>query len=268
LGNQVSLERLTYKAVGGGRVAMIRKLLPTHLSLPDTDGAIVENFQEHPQGTLLTESLLPVLRSRHPDGQFCIGYDSGIYWRVTDPPLDGCKAPDWFYVPDVPPLLDGEIRRSYVLWEEWMPPLAIMEFVSGDGSEERDTTPWQGKFWVYERVLRPAVYGIFDPFRRTLEVYHLIDNRFQPIPANERGHFFLTSLQVELGIWDGEFQGMNGPWLRVWDAGGQLLLHHEGRIELERQAKEMAERRAEEERKRAERYAEQLRALGVDPDKV
>ncbi|WP_026087708.1 Uma2 family endonuclease, partial [Chlorogloeopsis fritschii] len=77
----------------------------------------------------------------------------GIYWRLTDPPEKGAEAPDWFYVPNVPPLLDGQTRRSYVLWREYIAPLIVLEFVSGDGSEERDKTPWTGKFWIYEQVI-------------------------------------------------------------------------------------------------------------------
>ncbi|MGH7173930.1 MAG: Uma2 family endonuclease, partial [Gemmataceae bacterium] len=113
-----------------------------HKELPETDGSIVENFLEHPQGILLTEAILPLLQQRHPDAAFCVGQDSGIYWRKTDPPLRGCKAPDWFYVPNVAPTPPGDYRRSYVLWEELVPPLIVIEFVSGDGSEERDQTPY------------------------------------------------------------------------------------------------------------------------------
>jgi Uma2 family endonuclease len=124
---------------------------PDHKSLPDTDGAIVENFQEHPQSNLLTECLMPRIAEVQSDGQFCIGCDSGIYWRWTEPVLNGCKAPDWFLVLGVPPMLDGELRRSYVLWKEAVKPLIVIEYVSGDGSEEHDTTPYKGKFWVYEQ---------------------------------------------------------------------------------------------------------------------
>src|SRR5688572_8309295 len=90
--------------------------LPDHTQLPDKDGAIVQNFQEHPQSTMLTGSARPKLDLVYPDGQYAIGCDSGIYWKLTNPVLDGCKAPDWFLVPGVPPKLDGQVRRSYVLW--------------------------------------------------------------------------------------------------------------------------------------------------------
>jgi len=92
--------------------------LPDHTQLPESDGTFVKNFQEHPQSILLTDSIRPVLQQLHPNGRYCIGQDCGIYWRLTDPPEKGAEAPDWFYVPNVPPLLDGEVRRSYVLWKE------------------------------------------------------------------------------------------------------------------------------------------------------
>ena len=107
-------------------------MLVDHRNLPDTDGT-VQNFQQQPQNDLLTSSLLPSLHQLYPDGMFAIGHDSGIYWRQTQPPLDGCKAPDWFLVPGVPPLLNGESRRSYVLWQEGVRPLIVMEF--GHGSK-------------------------------------------------------------------------------------------------------------------------------------
>ncbi|HEX5270227.1 MAG TPA: Uma2 family endonuclease, partial [Gemmataceae bacterium] len=66
--------------------------LPDHKQLPETDGSIVQNFQEHPQSILLTDSISLVLATAYPDGQYAIGQDCGIYWRLTTPPLEGCKA--------------------------------------------------------------------------------------------------------------------------------------------------------------------------------
>src|SRR5688572_33093743 len=79
---------------------------PDHTQLPSEDGTFVKNFLEHPQSILLTESIWPVLQRKHPDSHFAIGQDSGIYWRETEPPARGAISPDWYYVPDVPPLLD------------------------------------------------------------------------------------------------------------------------------------------------------------------
>ena len=92
--------------------------LPTHLDLPDSDGIPVENAYHTSQAMILTGSLTPLLDRLHPKGDYFIGADSGIYWQLTRPREAGCRAPDWFYVPNVPRLLDGRIRRSYVMWQE------------------------------------------------------------------------------------------------------------------------------------------------------
>ncbi|MDB9495242.1 Uma2 family endonuclease [Spirulina major CS-329] len=233
--------------------------LPDHTQLPCEDGTFVKNFQEHPQSILLTESIQLVLEQIHPDSQYCIGQDSGIYWRITDPPQRGAAAPDWFYVPNVPPALEGQLRRSYVLWQEIIPPLIVIEFVSGTGAEERDKTPWTGKFWVYETAIRPAYYAIYEVQKAQVEVYQLVSSRYQIMPANPAGRFPIEELGVELGIWQGRYQNVELPWLRWWDAEGHLLLY--GR----EQAKQ-AKAEAEQERQKNERLRAKLRELGVDPD--
>jgi Uma2 family endonuclease len=223
------------------------KALPDHTQLPDSDGAVVQNFQELPQSMLLADAIRPVLQKLHPDGHFCIGQDCGIYWRVTDPPLRGCVAPDWFYVPDVPPDLAGEPRRSYVLWQELIAPVIVLEYVSGDGSEERDRTPLEGKFWIYERRVRPDYYGIYEVDPGRIEMYRLTGGLFEPMVPNERGHFFIPKLGIELGLWQGIYFGLDLPWMRWYGADGVLLPTGD---------------------ERADRYAERLRELGVDPNTV
>jgi Uma2 family endonuclease len=240
---------------------VVFKPLPDHTQLPETDGSIVENFQEHPQGTLLTDCIKAVLQQRHPDGQYAIGHDSGIYWRITDPPLRGCKSPDWYYVPGVPPMLEGQFRRSYVLWQEIIAPLIIIEIVSGDGSEERDRTPWTGKFWVYEQGIKAWYYAIFEGDPGRVEVCRLTSDGYELVPPNERGHYPIPPLGVELGIWQGVYDNCEVPWLRWWDAQGNLLPNSEERIHALQQQTQAAEQKAE-------RLAAQLRALGVNPEGI
>jgi Uma2 family endonuclease len=226
--------------------------LPDHTQLPESDGTFVlakrtvgQNWQEHPQSILLTDSIQPVLQKLYPDSQYFIGQDLGIYWRITEPPEKGAEAPDWFYVPNVPPSLNGKTRRSYVLWQEYISPLIVLEFVSGNGAEERDKTPWNGKFWIYEQVIKPAFYGIYEVNKASIEVYELIGGQYQLLAANERGHYSITPMGIELGLWQGEYQNMELPWLRWWDLQGNLLLIGE---------------------ERANRLTAQLRALGVEPE--
>ncbi|OLT62318.1 Uma2 family endonuclease [Moorena bouillonii] len=270
---------------------------PDHTQLPESDGTFVfakravgKNFQEHPQSIILTDSIGEILQQRHPDGEYAIGQDCGIYWRETDPPEKGAEAPDWFYVPNVPPQLDGKIRRSYVVWREHIAPLIALEFASGNGDEERDKTPLSlstqgevtkpGKFWVYEQIIRIPYYGIYQINNSSLEVYTLVSGFYQKLTPNERGHYSISPLGVELGLWQGSYQNQSQLWLRWWDEEGNLLLIGDERAvlereraEQERQRAEQAESMVEEERQRtqaalarAARLAEQLRAAGIDPD--
>jgi Uma2 family endonuclease len=241
---------------------------PDHTQLPESDGTFVKNFQEHPQSLILTDSIGQILQQRHPDGQYAIGQDCGIYWRETEPAEQGAEAPDWFYVPNVPPNIDGQIRRSYVLWREHIAPLIALEFASGNGDEERDRTPLSrtdegvvtkpGKFWVYERVMRIPYYGIYQVNNGRLEVYRLIDGYYQLLELNQRGHFPIAPLGVELGLWQGSYQNQTMLWLRWWDEEGNLLLIGDERAQLERLRGEQQRERAEQERLRAE-SAEQAR---------
>jgi Uma2 family endonuclease len=242
--------------------------LPDHTQLPESDGTFVKNFQEHPQSLLLTSSIVPVLDALHRDGQYAIGQDSGIYWRLTDPPERGAEAPDWFYVPNVSPLLNGDRRRSYVMWKEIMAPVIAIEFTSGDGREERDTTsPFlqsggkPGKFWVYEQAIRIAFYAIYEVEKASVEVYQLVGDRYQPCIPNQRGHFPIPPMGVELGIWQGEYLNQSFPWLRWWDSEGNLLLAGDERAEVERERAEVERGRADIERSQADLARAQLRSV-------
>ncbi len=232
--------------------------LPDHTQLPDSDGTFVKNFQELPQSIILTTAIEPILQKLHPDGRYCIGQDSGIYWTLTEPPENGAEAPDWFYVPNVSPLLDGVYRRSYVMWKEPTIPLIAIEFVSGNGSEERDYSPPQtkpfktgrsrktgaGKFWVYEQAIKIPFYGIYEVKKASVEVYNLVNGRYQLMLPNDRGHYLIAPMGVELGILYGQ-EPKPVPWLRWWDKDGKLLLTSE---------------------ERAAKLAAKLRSLGIDPD--
>jgi hypothetical protein len=77
---------------------------------------------------------------------------------------------------------------------------------------------------------------------------------------NERGHYAIAPMGVELGIWQGYYPNADLPWLRWWDAQGSLLLTGDERAEVERQKRE---RIVEKLRNLS---PEQLNALGIDPE--
>jgi hypothetical protein len=59
-------------------------------------------------------------------------------------------------------------------------------------------------------------------------------------------------MSLFVGVWSGEKEGRRGYWLRWWDGSGNLLPWAVEQIEQEHQ--------------RAERLAEQLKALGIEPN--
>ena len=87
-----------------------------------------------------------------------------------------------------------------------------------------------------------------------MEVYRLEEGRYKRLSANEWGHYPISSMSVDLGIWQGEYENMTLPWLRWWDSQGNLLL--------------TGREQAQQERQRADRLAERLRQMGVNPDEV
>lgn len=163
-----------------------------------------------------------------------------------------------------------------------MSPPLVIEYVSGDGSEERDRTPSHGKFWVYEKAIKAPHYLIWSPNEERIEAFELKGTRYAPMAANTLGRFHVPPLGVDFGIWDGEYLGYPGPWLRAWSEDGRLLLsgdegqsEERGRAEAEKTRantelkRANAEKlRAEAEKRRADALAAKLRELGVDPDGV
>lgn len=164
-----------------------------------------------------------------------------------------CKAPDWMYVRPVKPWQSSQVRRSYTPNTEGVIPQVVMEFLSATYSEEYSVefTAGVGKWFFYEQVIQVPRYIIFRPDTGRIEVYAIESGRYQVQTPEESGRYWLPELELFLGVWEGSHEGRTGYWLRWWNAEGELLL--------------WSEEQAEQERQRAERLAEQLRQLGVDP---
>lgn len=77
-------------------------------------------------------------------------------------------------------------------------------------------------------------------------------SRYRPCRPNERGHYPIPPLGVELGIWQGDYMNQELPWLSWWDDQGHLLLS--------------ADERTEQEKQRREQLEACLRSQGIDPD--
>ncbi|MEN9204609.1 MAG: Uma2 family endonuclease [Thermostichales cyanobacterium DRC_bins_46] len=172
------------------------------------------------------------------------------------------KAPDWFYVPQVYPLLQGSVRRSYTPYREGVGVAVVMEFLSDtDGGElSMRSTPPLGKLYFYEQILQVPTYVTYDPYSEQLQVRQLGDDgAYHLQEANPQGRFGVPALNLELGLWQGERLGLQTTWLRWWNPSGQMLLWSSEQAEW-------SSEQAEQERQRAERLAAKLRELGLDPN--
>jgi len=219
-------------------------LLPSWWDLPDRDDSM-ENAYDHAQSALLKETARPALDRRHPDGRYCLAHDTAIYFRTVESRRSTAVVPDWCYVPGLTFLVEGRPRPSFVMWRELVAPGIVIEYVSEQDGGEWDDTPEAGKFWVYEHVIRPAFYAIYDVRDGTFEVYRL----------------GAGGVGLELGVWTGPYEGTTLPWLRWYNADGTPVPTGAEQADRERQ-------RADEEHRRAEKLAAKLRELGVNPDQL
>ena len=137
-----------------------------------------------------------------------------------------------------------------------------------------NATKKAGKFWVYEQAIRIPFYAIYEVRKSAVEVYHLVDGQYQLMQPNDRNHYAIATMGVELGILMGT-EEIPIPWLRWWDANGDLLLTGDERAvraeaiaNRERQEKLHEIQRADRAEQKAQRLAEKLKALGIDPDEI
>jgi Uma2 family endonuclease len=142
--------------------------------------------------------------------------------------------------------------------------------VEGDAAE-RPKPP--SKFEVYEEYLRVPHYIVYSRYTQRLRYFKLNGRRYEEQSIAEQSpKIWLADLDIGLGLWDDYFEGLPGPWLRWCDSAGNWLLTdtEQERLakEQERLAKEQERLAKEQAQARADRLAEQLRSLGVDPDQL
>jgi len=223
-----------------------REVLPTMYDLPSEDPeepGLPDEFHDL-QPQLLSRTLSLTDYSR--DNCFTAS-DLNLYYDVRHPLWH--KRPDWFLVVDVPRMYDQrDLRRSYVIWQEGNAPSVVVEFLSpgtdaedlgrfyneaADTSEiesltarsdtERETPP--RKFEVYEEQLRVPYYIVYSRYTQRLRYFKLEGRRYQEQALNpEAPLLWLIDLEIGLGIWTGEFEGVTASWLRWCDREGNWLL--------------------------------------------
>ncbi|MEO1095875.1 MAG: Uma2 family endonuclease [Cyanobacteria bacterium J06638_28] len=257
-----------------------RETLPTMYDLPSEqvgEPGLPDEFHDL-QPQLLSRSLALVDYTRE---EWFTGADLNLYYDNQHP--SWYKRPDWFLAVGVPRLYDGhDMRRSYVTWQERQAPHVVIEFLS-PGTQAEDL----GRFWVspqaedepaiapersgnlsippetvdhppgklavYEHYLRVPHYVVYNRQNSQLRYFQITGSQYQEQVLNaQTPQLWLADLQVGLGIWQGQFEGMPGHWLRWYDREGNWLLTD---TEQERQAKEI-ERQAKEAERQAKEAAQ------------
>ncbi|MGB7519867.1 MAG: Uma2 family endonuclease [Spirulinaceae cyanobacterium] len=220
--------------------------LPVDFPIPDEP---VDNIAQVELASALTDSL--EVAQLLPENALVIG-DYPICAKVNDKTV--LKAPDWLYVPKIKATLQ-EINRSYTPHLDGEIPAVVMEFLSDKEGGEYSVKPTYppGKWYFYEKVLQVRIYVIFEPKQGLLEVYQLGDTgSYQKQELDSNSRYFLSALNLFLGVWQGKKRNRTGYWLRFWGEEGNLLPWS---VEF-----------LEREKARADKLLEQLRKAGIEPE--
>ncbi|MBD2168743.1 Uma2 family endonuclease [Calothrix membranacea FACHB-236] len=204
------------------------------------------------QADLLTETCQPL---KYLPTEILLASDLNLYYNPRHPLW--YKRPDWYVVLGVAGASQQQdLRLSYVVWQEGINPFLVVELLSPGTEQEdlgrtlREVNQPPTKWEVYERVLRVPYYVVYDRYENNLRIFQLMGSRYEAVSLTEN-RFWLEELELGLGLWQGTYQQITGLWLRWYNAQGWVPT--------------LAEK-AEQERQRAERLAEYVRSLGVDPD--
>ena len=225
--------------------------LPTAEELPDSDDTPVDNELQILIPTLL-RAILALLWADRRDWFF--GVNMGVYYQ----PQLAAIVPDSFLSLGVERFKpSGKLRLSYVLWQENnIVPQWVLEVVSKTPGGEYDE-----KMTKYAQ-LGVLYYVIYNPdyYRRdqhdSFQVYRLENGVY----VRQMGSLvWMPEIGLGIGCEVGTHEGYMREWLYWYDQNGNRLIPPEEIIRQERQI-------AQQERQRAERLAERLRQMGVDPD--
>jgi Uma2 family endonuclease len=255
--------------------------MPTMYDLPSEDPeepGLPDEFHDF-QPDLLRETCLPPSID-----EYFVGVDLNLYYDAKH--TRWYKRPDWFLVLGVPASqAQQDLRLSYVMWQEGTAPFLMVELLS-PGTEGEDLgktlrvvgkppTKWQ----VYEQMLRVPYYAVFDRYSNHFRMFQLQGSQYtEQLVTDQR--FWLSALELGLGVWTGNYAGVEGQWLRWYDwAGNWIPTEQERRINAEQLAStaraeadtaraeaDTAKAEAERERQRAELLATKLQELGITLD--
>lgn len=220
---------------------------------PEESGKPDEYHYLQPQ--LLSATFRPTNYSS--DRVFSVG-DMNLYYDPRH--TNWYKRPDWFAVVGVPRLYEQkDMRLSYVVWQEGVNPFVVVELLSPGtenedlGETERQVDRPPTKWEVYEQILRVPYYILFDRYNDQLRAFGLTRARYEELNVPDR-RVWMPELDLGLGVWQGEYRGIQRQWLRWYDTNGNWIPTDA----------EQEQQRAEQAEQRAEQLAQRLRDLGIE----
>ena len=223
--------------------------LPGEDNLPYDDGVPVESFKHDLSKDLLLHALMLHWGQRR---DYFAGGNMFLYFSSKQVKNNDFRGPDFFVVLDTV----WRARKSWVVWEEGRAPDLIAEFLSPSTAKEDRTR----KKEIYQSMLRVPYYILFDPDKGEVEVYRweptMRGGGYTLLSPDERGLYPCHNVGLSLGLWDGEYAGLSGPWLRWYTLQGDLLPTPEEKLSQEAARAEQEAARAEQEAARAEQEAQ------------
>ena len=164
-----------------------------------------------------------------------VGADINLYYDPEH--TKWYKRPDWFVVLGASCLYEErELRLSYVVWQENVTPYMVVELLSPGTEKEdlgqslRSIDQPPSKWQVYEQILKIPYYVVFSRVTGELQVFGRVSGSYQEVALSEQ-RLWLPEAELGLGLWQGEFQGIRGPWLRWYDKHDQWILSQEEKLQ-------------------------------------
>ncbi|MBI3822108.1 MAG: Uma2 family endonuclease [Planctomycetes bacterium] len=214
---------------------------PNFDDLITEDGKPVDGIFSEKQMRLLTSSLYDSWPGPGDGRTFAAMANVGLFYSPNEPPV----------VPDVLLSLDVQLgdqrlkrNRSYFYAVHKKMPETVFEIVSNTEGEELDS-----KRQLYA-ALRIPYYVVWDPAeflsKQQLYCYHLHRGKYKEKDA------WMPLVGLGIMVWKGAYETWDNRWLRWCDQQGKPI--------------PTGSERAEQEKHRAAKLAEKLRAMGIDPD--
>ncbi len=251
--------------------------LPTADDLPCSDGAPVDSELQELMPGLLKAILMDLWRDRRG---WLFSIDMGFYYDPAHPRT--AIAPDGMLSLGLADAPGDGFRLSYVLWQEKVIPLFVVEIVSPNRKNNKKFEASQSVGILY--------YLVYLPWSETrFQLYKLIEGEYV-LQSSGQEPYWMPEVGLAIGAERRLYARVEREWLYWYDENSiRYLTATERANAMEAKRKESEARRAAEETERAdsehqraetelaarvaaqqeiELLRERMRALGIDPDAI